>query len=478
MPNTADRTPRAIFLFWLPLALQWIMMALEGPFLAAVIARLADPTFNLAAYGVAFALAILVESPVIMLMSASTALVDDAHSYRKLRAFALGLNALATGLLLFLLVPPVFDFLIRRAMGVPPEVADLVNGSLWILLPWPAAIGYRRFLHGILIRAGLTRRVMWGTAFRLVGMGSVGLFLARQGLPGAWVGAGALSSGVVIEAVVARIMSRGAIRAILEVTPAGVTPVGVTPAGVTPAGVMPAEVTPAGVIRASFPAQRSAPQSLSARDPIPLETAMIVRFYAPLALTSFIGLTTQPILTFFMGRSPAPVESLALFPVVLSLSFLFGTLGLSFQEATIALVGRAGEHRAAVGRFARGLAVFALGGLALISTTPLARLWFEGVAGLSPEMAALAVPPLQAITVAPALSVLLGYQRGLLVQARNTRPITWGTAIEVTAIALLFPFFGWGMGWMGVTAAMAALVTGRALGAAFLTWQVHRLGVA
>ncbi len=42
------------------------MMAIEGPFLAAVIARLADPKFNLAAWGVAFAFAVLVEAPIII----------------------------------------------------------------------------------------------------------------------------------------------------------------------------------------------------------------------------------------------------------------------------------------------------------------------------------------------------------------------------------------------------------------------------
>ena len=36
------------------------MMAVEGPFLAAVIARLGDPKFNLAAHGVAFAFALVV----------------------------------------------------------------------------------------------------------------------------------------------------------------------------------------------------------------------------------------------------------------------------------------------------------------------------------------------------------------------------------------------------------------------------------
>ena len=87
------------------------MMASEGPFLAAIIARLAEPTYNLAAYGIAFAFAILIESPVIMLMSASTALVEDRTAYRKLRDFMYGLIALSTGLLLFVLFPPVYRWL-------------------------------------------------------------------------------------------------------------------------------------------------------------------------------------------------------------------------------------------------------------------------------------------------------------------------------------------------------------------------------
>ncbi|MBK5098686.1 MAG: hypothetical protein JJE01_12945, partial [Gemmatimonadetes bacterium] len=54
------RSYKSILIFWLPLAATWMMMAAEGPFLAAVIARLADPKFNLAAFGVAFAIGILV----------------------------------------------------------------------------------------------------------------------------------------------------------------------------------------------------------------------------------------------------------------------------------------------------------------------------------------------------------------------------------------------------------------------------------
>jgi len=78
-----ELTYRQILVFWIPLAATWLMMATEGPLLAALIARLPDPKFNLAAYGVAFAFAVLIEAPIIMIMSASTALVKDRDSYLK-----------------------------------------------------------------------------------------------------------------------------------------------------------------------------------------------------------------------------------------------------------------------------------------------------------------------------------------------------------------------------------------------------------
>ena len=90
----SPRTLAAIFRFWVPLAATWLMMAVEGPFLAAIIARLADPKFNLAAHGIAFAFAVLVEAPVIMLMSASTALAKDEVSFRRLRNFTYVLNGI------------------------------------------------------------------------------------------------------------------------------------------------------------------------------------------------------------------------------------------------------------------------------------------------------------------------------------------------------------------------------------------------
>jgi Na+-driven multidrug efflux pump len=492
------RRTRDILLFWLPLAATWMMMAVEGPFLAAIIARLADPKFNLAAHGVAFAFAILIEAPVIMLMSASTALVEDSETYRRLRNFANALNAGSTALLLLVLIPPVYSGLMEGLIGLPPEVARLTRGALWILLPWPAAIGYRRFLHGLLIRSGRTRLVALGTVLRLLGMSGTALVLYLWfELPGAWVGAAALSMGVVTEMVATRVMATGTVRELLarggagvrggerggrvdgvesgrveggevrgggiegrEAEGGGVEGRGAEGRGTEGGGIEGREAEGRGVEGRGSRAKGESPAHEGYR--------AIAAFYYPLALTSIIGLTVQPMLTFFMGRAPAPIESLAVFPVVHSLSFLFRALGLSFQEAAIALMGRRFEHYPELARFATVLGIAASGGFALVAFTPLADVWFITVSGLTPELAAFALTPTKIMAPLPALSVLLSFQRAILVQGRRTRPITVATVIEVVAIALLFPLFGWGIGMVGVTAAAIAFVAGRTGGVTFL----------
>ncbi len=318
------------------------MMAFEGPFLAAIIARLPDARFNLAAFGVAVAFAILVEAPIIMIMSASTALVSDAASFRKLRNYTYTLNALITGAMVVVVTPPIFRWLFQGLIGLPDNVAHLIHGALLILLPWPAAIGYRRFFQGLLIKANLTRLVAYGTLVRLAVMTSTALVLYLvYSLPGAHVGAAALSAGVCVEALVSRLMVRGTMRELLAKT------------------------------------ERTDGEE-------PLSYSRINHFYYPLALTSVVGLAVHPMLTFFMGRARFPIESLAVFPVVHALSFVFRALGLSYQEVVIALLGKDLEHVRELGRFAVGLGIATSAALALIAFTPLAHFWFVTISGLSP----------------------------------------------------------------------------------------------
>jgi len=403
------------------------MMALEGPFLAAVIARLPDPKFNLAAYGVAFAFALLIEAPVIMIMSASTALVEDDSSFRRLRNFTYALNAGITALMLLVVIPPVFDFIARDLIGLPDEVARLTHGAMLILIPWPAAIGYRRFFQGLLIRDGSTRLVAYGTVVRLSTMTATAILLYRfTSIPGAYLGAAALTAGVCVEALTARLMVRGALRR----------------------------------VRGARPPESSEVHLLDYR--------RILQFYTPLAMTSLIGLAVHPMVTFFMGRARYPVESLAVLPVVTSLSFVFRAMGLSYQEVAITLLGKNHEHVKQLARFALILGLASSAGLALIGFTPLAGVWFETISGLSHELTAFAIAPARILAPLPALSVLLSFQRAILVQGRSTHPITTATAIEVLGILVVLAILIQGPNLVGVTAAAIAFVAGRAGGNTYL----------
>jgi Na+-driven multidrug efflux pump len=424
-----------IFKFWVPLASTWLMMSVEGPFLAAVIARMAEAKFNLAAYGVAFAMALLFESPIILMMSASTALVQDRESLLRLRNFCYSLNAVISALMALCLIPQVFNGLARDLIGLPPEVAALAYRATLVLLPWPAAIGYRRFYQGILIRSGRTRLVAYGTIVRLGSMSGVALLLSHLGrTEGCVTGTAALSAGVVMEAIVSRFMAAGSVRHLLALSHKG-----------------------------------------GLKDKEALTYFGIARFYYPLALTAMLTMGVNPLVTFFLGQSRLPVESLAVMPVVNSLVFIFRSLGLAFQDVGIALLGEKGEGYLPLRRFAAGLGTVAVGGLAAIAYTPIMNVWFHHLSGLTMELTAIAAVPVRILAFMPAFSVLLSFQHAMLVAGRETRPITWATIIEVCGVGLCLVLGIRYLGMVGADAAACALMLGRIGAVAYLAAPVGKV---
>lgn len=414
-----ELTQRKIFLFWLPLAATWFMMSVEGPFLSALIARLPDPKFNLAAYGVAFSFALVIEAPVIMMLSAATTLVRNRQSYLSLRRFNLILIVLLTILMLLIVIPSVFYFIAEDLIGLPSEVSHLTHISMIIMIPWPGAIGFRRFYQGILIRNNLTRKVAYGTLIRILTITATSLLLFfSTKLPGALVGAAALSTAVVFEAIASRIM---AIKIVNKIK------------------------------------SESAAENIN----FDIDQKHIFGFYFPLALTSLLTLGVQPFVTFFIGQSRLAIESLAIMPVVTSFVFIFRGLGLSFQEVVVALLGDKKEGYKPLRKFAVNLAAILAGLLIIIAFTPLADIWFVHVSGLTGILADLAAEPLMIMSFFPALTVFICFQRGALVSIKDTKPITYGTAIEfVTIIVVLFIAIKY-FSAVGAIAATVSFVIGR-----------------
>ncbi len=416
------------------MAATWLMMSVEGPFLAAIIARMPNPKYNLAAYGVAFAFALIIEAPIIMMSSAATALVQGAGSLRKLRHFNMILIVILTGLVILLVLKPVYYYLTIDLMHLEKEVARLSHLALTILLPWPGAIGYRRFYQGVLIRSDLTRRVAYGTITRLIAMLSTAtLLFSFSRIEGALIGAFALSVGVISEAITIRIMVHPTLK-----------------------------------------------NMLSCADDEPqtgLTFSEITRFYYPLALTSFLGLVVQPMVTFLVGRSRMALESLAVLPVVNALIFIFRSIGLSYQEVGIALAGEHNESIPALRNFALILAAAVTLILTLIAFTPLMNLWLLDVSGLTEELSTFARLPIRILILMPGLSVILSFLRAIMVNIRKTRFVTVATGIEVLVILIVLWFGIFSFDWIGASAAAAALLIGRMASDSYLLFKNSRLAI-
>jgi hypothetical protein len=327
------------------------------------------------------------------------------------------------------LLPPVFRFMTDRVIGLPPDLASMTNVASALLLPWPAAIGYRRFYQGILVRHHQPRRVAYGTVVRLVTMSIAAAGLAMTSdLPGACIGSLSLCAGVLAEAGASRWMARGIVARLMS-------------------------------------------GGDSARSPLTLGD--IRRFYVPLALTSLLAIAVNPLITFFLGRSRSPIESLAVLPVVMGLVFIFRSGAIAYQEVAVALSGGDRRRERMIARVAlqlAGASAVALGGVLF---TPLGLAWFTSVAGLSPQLAAVAIWPARLLALVPALDYMLCLQRALLVLARRTRVITAATAVEAVTIGVVLTA---GIGLLdvvGATAAAAAVLTGRLGGNLYLVGRAQ-----
>jgi hypothetical protein len=291
------------------------------------------------------------------------------------------------------------------------------------MTPWTWSIAYRRFNQGVLIRFGHSRTVGAGTAVRLSADGLVlaAGFLVGT-LPGIVVATAAVAAGVISEAVFVGLRVRPVVRGPVQQVPAPKQPITFLP---------------------------------------------FLRFYVPLAMTSLLLLLSQPLGAAAMSRMPRALDSLAVWPVVSGVIFMFRSLGMAYNEVVVALVDtpRAQEE---LKRFTLLLLAGTSLALALMAGTPLARLWFQGLSALPAHLASLALGALWIALPIPGLTVLHSWYQGILVNSRHTRGVTEAVACFLLITGgLLLAGVRWAQ-WNGLYVAVAALAVGAAAQAAWL----------
>lgn len=402
---------RRIVRMWWPLAASWLLMSLELPAVSAVVARLANPEINLAAYGgVVFPIALIVEAPIIMLLAASTALSRDTASYERLHRYMMRAGFVLTALHLLVALTPLYYVVVEGLIGAPQEIVEPARIGLIIMTPWTWSIAYRRFNQGVLIRFDQSRAVGIGTAVRL-GSGWLVLLTGYLigSLPGIVVATAAVAVGVVAEAAYIGVRTRPVVNGPLKAAPT-VEPV--------------------------------------------LTLGVFMAFYVPLALTSLMNLLIQPIGSAALSRMPLALDSLAAWPVMSGISFMFRSPGIAYNEVVVALFDERGAVKV-LRRFALYLSLAASGLLLLVTTTPLAVFYLRDVSALPADLVELALPGLWFLLPLPALIAMQNWYQGAIVNSRRTRGITEAIVIFlVTSIVV----FGIGIVWGGAPGLHVGLI--------------------
>ncbi|MGB0387044.1 MAG: hypothetical protein ACPGWR_19690 [Ardenticatenaceae bacterium] len=432
MTKTSNLTQKQIFWFWLPLAAMWLMMAVEQPSLTAMVSRLPEATKNLAAFGMTFSFALLVESPVIMLLTACTALTTHQQAYRRLLHFTHILTFTFTALHVLLAVTPLYPYILREWVGAPVEIIETSHMAFLLMTPWTPGIAYRRFWQGVMIRYGHPQRVTLVVVARLIA--TITVLLVGFGLgrwAGAYVAAVALSVGVSVAAVAAWLFA--------------------------------------------LPTIRQEIPEMSTQDDA-LEWKPLITFYIPLALTSLISIASQPILAFGLSRAPMPLESLAIWPVMMGLLFIGRSMALACQEVVVALLKDAQSY-AMLRTFVWRLAISTSAFFVLLALTPGVTFWYRYISGLTPELAQLAILPTIIMAIIPGINAFISWYRGVLVHNQHTTPISIAVALNMGTLLILMSIFPYVANVAGAVLAAAALTASLVVESLFLWWQ-SRLSVA
>ncbi len=372
----------------------FLFMMLEQPALAGAITRMEEATINLAALWVALSIALLIESPIIQMLSAATALVTSRRRYRELLRFLTIVAACTTTLHGIVAIRPVFSFLARTLLEVPQEVVPRAYEAFLVMIPFSAAVGYRRFWQGVMIRLGRTQMVTVSMIGRLVvtfGVLFVAVHFFSDSVSGHLWAIGALVSGVL-----------------------------------------------SGALFAWFLLRRYGYDDLPDSDgDAPIGLPALMKFYVPLALTSVIFLASRPLLTLGMSRAAFPLESLASWPVVNGLVIVFVSVGFSYQEVVIALLGRSWHNAPAVGRFAFRAGAITSVLFGILAVTGGAMWTIRVIFGLEASLIPFTYSAIFVVIVVPFLMTLKSWYRGVLIQSGYTSVLAYAVAINAIVILMM-----------------------------------------
>lgn len=344
----------------------------------------------------------------------------------------MGVNAFVVAIAVLMAFTPLLDFYLGTLLNVPSHIIEATRPGMKIMILWGGFIGYRRFHQGIIIRAGKTRYVAYGTVLRALVSSVVSLGLgAVTTIAGAVVGAIALALAMAAETLYTYVISRPDVNRLLAT--------------------------------ARNPERRA----LTQRDAL--------RFHLPLAATSVITILVSPVIERGLASMPDAAQSLAAWPVIFTILLIARSGGIAYQEVVISLNDSEARHR-----LLRKFTIYLGLGLSLVMTlfafTPAILFYQRALLQAPAHLQDLVLIGAQAGILLPLLTTLQSYLRALLMLSHRTGAIYQAIVIGFV-LTTVTVWGGISLGLHGILAASLGLTVGMAIELAYL-YAAYRRGHA
>ncbi len=403
-------------------------MTLADPLVSTTLAHLPEASVNLAAVGVAKSAAVFFESPVIMLLHASTALARGKSARDQLWRFTLLAILFLSGLMAILCLPPVFSVAARAVFAIEGVLKHRVHWILLFLVLWPAASGWRRYFQGIMIYSHQEREVAYAACGRLAilagGLGA-GYWLR---LPGYLIAGATLSAGIISEAAFVTYAARRA------------------------------RPPASGISRSE--------------NGLPSTLREVWLFYRPLANSKIVLWGSRMILLCIIARAGGAL-SLASWSTGLGIVLLFANATRMVQQVIISNRENADAKQLFV--FAASVGLSSTAALSALGATPPGRILVLSFLGHDARLASAALSVIALCALVPLQFALQNALEGLMISAGKTRIVNISTCAG-SAVLLLGAILGVRWGLAGHVAASLALTAGVGMELIFLAVALNAQG--
>lgn len=413
--------------FYAPLATTSLLLTATNPIVAAALARSPTPQAALAGYSVAFALAGVLYSPLLVFQQVAATRLIDRGAARPLWLLALIFGAVFSALAATVAFTPLGDWVLSGLVGVTGQVLDEARAAMALLWAVPLLTAIRAYHQGRLVGGHRTQPIAAATGLR-TGVLAVVAF-ALTGAAGALAGAAAFTAGLLVETLVVGLARR------VEAAPTDPAPADVR-----------------------VPKRR------------------LLRFSGPLMLNVLLWWFTPLLIQSVLARTPAPEATLAAFAVVEAVAWFVAAPVGQLQHASIALVSTPRLHRV-VRLWALGIAVVTALAVGVLALPPVRDLVVGSAFRLDAQLTGGVGRALPLAALYPLLYGHRQYYQGLFIGAGRPGIVGWGAIVRVLALlAAALTLLGV-LGGEGAAFGVGLAVWGLAVEGVFLERLSHRIAI-